>query len=207
MSLDRETLSGAVVELEREMKDEPSARFFAPLAEAYRLQGRLEDAIRVAETGLLSNPDHIAIRLVLARALTDCCRDEEARKAYDEVARLDPDNAEARAFTGLIEAPGAQGEGDRGDASSDELTLKEPISLSAELAHLSELFSERRCCPEPLAQDPDEIATLTLAEIYARQGLPDKAVEVCERILARDPDDEEAARRLGEYRNELASAR
>lgn len=201
MSFERDTLSGAVVNLEREMGRAPCPRVFAPLAEAYRLQGRLDDALRVAQAGLLSYPDHIAIRLVLARALSDSGRNEEAAQAYREVALGDPGNMEARAFTGLPDQPAHVA------VSNDEPLLTERVSLSDELAHLSELFSERPTEPTFVEQDLEGIATLTLAEIYARQGLPDRAVEVCERILARDPQDQEAARRLDEYRNDLASVR
>ncbi len=86
---------------------------------------------------------------------------------------------------------------------------EEPVSLSDELAHLSDLFG-----PSPsgnVDQRADDglegIATLTLAEIYARQGLPDKAIEVCELLLGRDPANDEVRGRLEEYRRALAESR
>lgn len=45
------------------------------------------------------------------------------------------------------------------------------------------------------AREP-EIATGTLAEIYAQQGLYDRALEIYRRMKSRRPDDPEIARRI-----------
>lgn len=45
------------------------------------------------------------------------------------------------------------------------------------------------------AREP-EIATGTLAEIYAQQGLYDRALEIYRRMESRRPDDPEIARRI-----------
>ncbi len=41
--------------------------------------------------------------------------------------------------------------------------------------------------------------TLTLADIYAKQGYLDEAIEICRAILAKEPDNTEAKRRLQEW--------
>ncbi|MFH1503017.1 MAG: tetratricopeptide repeat protein [Candidatus Eisenbacteria bacterium] len=187
--------------LEDECADGASPRAYAPLAEAYRLEGRTDEALRVAREGAGAFPSHLGIRLVLARTLTDAGDRDGASKEYRFVLERDPANLEAAV---LIGAPG--GSGDAGDAGgsgpADEPAERAGASLSAELEHLAELFAAPA---GPRDSAPDAIATLTLAEIYARQGLADKAVEVCEAILRRDPDDAEAARRLQDYRKDLAS--
>lgn len=43
-----------------------------------------------------------------------------------------------------------------------------------------------------------EIATSTLAEIYAQQGLHDRALEIYRRIARRSPDDPRVAERIAE---------
>ena len=78
-------------------------------------------------------------------------------------------------------------------------------TLSEELAHLADLFEPPRKERVFGETRPGVIATLTLAEIYSRQGLNQKAAEVCERILEREPDNEEARQRLEEYRKHPAS--
>ena len=48
-----------------------------------------------------------------------------------------------------------------------------------------------------------EIATGTLAEIYAQQGLVERALEIYRRIARRSPDDEQVASRIRELTREL----
>jgi Tetratricopeptide repeat len=51
--------------------------------------------------------------------------------------------------------------------------------------------------PEPVAAEPSDVAsTLTMADLYARQGLVDDARHIYESILARDPDNAEVRGKL-----------
>jgi pentatricopeptide repeat protein len=81
-------------------------------------------------------------------------------------------------------------------------------SLSEELAHLADLFAPTGGGPDGDSTElgPSSIATLTLAEIYSRQGLYEKAAEVCERMLESDPDNEGALSALEDYKGRLAAA-
>lgn len=54
--------------------------------------------------------------------------------------------------------------------------------------------------------DGGEIATRTLADIYAQQGLYDRALEIYRRIQRRAPEDEEIADRIASLRDRLARA-
>ncbi len=233
-------LEDAISRLERVFATQRSVRVVAPLAEAYRLERRLGEAEATARDGVRDYPESISIRVVLARSLRDQGRDMDAREAFREVMRLDPENMEALVFvestpdprweSPLEPAPTGPAENEQRaeqpvDASWDtpqdaagqsaeepaaaiEAT-SEPVSLTSELAHLSDLFGPSAGNPTD-REDAGEltgIATLTLAEIYARQGLPDKAVEVCQQILASDPEDAEALRRLEEYERALAESR
>ncbi len=189
--------------LEAECDSAASPRAFAPLAEAYRLAGRLEDARRVAGTGLEAFPEHHGMRLVLARTLMDSGDQGAAREQYGRVLERDPSNQEAAASLAACGEQGAEPK----PAVESHAGEPEPLnldhgSLSSELEHLSDLFATPA---GPRDAPPDAIATLTLAEIYARQGATDRAIEVCEAILRRDPDDREAAARLERYRREMAS--
>ncbi len=226
-------LEDAISRLERVFATRRSVRIVAPLAEAYRLERRLGEAEATARDGVRDYPNSISIRVVLARSLRDQGRDADAREAFREVMRLDPENMEALVF--VESTPDPRWESPLEPAPADPQAPEtdttqpaeaawdtpvdappvaieapsEPVSLTTELAHLSDLFG-------PSAGDPADrdgageltgIATLTLAEIYARQGLPDKAVEVCQQILARDPEDADALKRLEEYERALAESR
>ena len=226
-----------IAELESELARDPSPRVFAPLAEAYRLSGRLDDALETARLGIEAHPDHVGIRVVLARAVLDSQGRERALSAYGDVLTLDAGNLEAQAYRDSapepVEAPVASAATER-PVEENETTVAPPEdeavtappdeappsppeemarsgrrsgagSLSEELAHLADLFLPVNTSSEGPSLGPTSIATLTLAEIYSRQGLYGKAAEVCERILERDPDNEGAKSALDEYRKHPAS--
>jgi len=207
MALDSDDLISALGALEGVLSRGESARALAPLAEAQRLRGEIDEAIGTAEKGLAAFPDHVGIRIVLARALTDAGRGGEARQAYQDVLDRDPENLEAQAFLTPADKPAESPEAGAESEPAEGPGATRAGGLGEELADLANLFSVRR----PLDEASDDrdplsgIATLTLAEIYARQSLYERAVEVCETILERSPDDEKARARLEEYRRELAA--
>jgi tetratricopeptide (TPR) repeat protein len=215
MTPETASVATTIEALESALCDSSSPRTFAPLAEAYRLAGRLDDALRMSERGMAAYPDHVGIGVVMARTLTDLNDFERAREAYLHVLSLDPGNLEA---LGLI--------GPQDECAEEDVSLAEPLleappghveapdapqrptrSLSEELAHLDDLFVGPISRDETasVVGDPAGIATLTLAEIYSRQGLNREAARVCETILERQPDNEEARRALDVYLSETAS--
>ena len=217
-----------IAELESELARDPSPRIFAPLTEAYRLSGRLDNALETARRGIEAHPDHVGIRIVLARTIVDSQGRERALSAYGDVLTLDSGNLEAQAYLDSepepVEAPvesastvDAPAEDGATAAPPDEAPPNAPEetarsgrrpgagSLSEELAHLADLFLPVDTSSEGPSLGPSSIATLTLAEIYSRQGLYGKAAEVCERILERDPGNEGAKSALDEYRKHPAS--
>lgn len=243
MSPDTPSIAQTIEFLEKALCDSDSPRSYAPLVEAYRLAGRLDDALRTAERGSAAFPAHVGIRIVLARVLTDLGDFERARTAYLQVLSLDPGNMEALSLAGPdaevpgqpgppgAEAPGqpdddaarrpgmapaAQDEARQGrdaDEAREGVPGRQdlsgrPGSLSEELAHLDELFASPAHgeSGHDTGEEPAGIATLTLAEIYSRQGLTREAVRICETILERQPDNEEAKRALDSYLSQPASA-
>jgi tetratricopeptide (TPR) repeat protein len=220
-------LSARIDELESELASNPTPAVFAPLADAYRLSGRLNSALETARRGAQAFPGHVGIRVVLARAVAGAEGRERALAAYRNVLELDPANIEARSF--LDATPAHQDTQERlpaagddaevraaaPDEPSEQALLKDGTSestlatgagtLSEELAHLADLFEPTSGETTAASLQPSSIATLTLAEIYSRQGLYDKAAEVCEHILEREPDNEQARAALEEYRKHPAS--
>ena len=62
----------------KKYQEDPSSRVFAPLAEAYRKAGLVDEAIEIAREGLRVHPSFVGGRVALARALFD-------KKLYVEV--------------------------------------------------------------------------------------------------------------------------
>lgn len=202
MAADSDALDAAVGRFEEELTKRQTPRIFAPVAEAYRLKGMPEQAANVARQGLRAYPEHAAIMVVLARSLADAGRSDEARAAYGRVLSVDRENEEARRFLGMTDDADRERPREQGSTATAE--PRTCGTLSEELACLDDLFtigaSGRAFGDE---ENLDGIATLTLAEIYAKQGLIEQAIEVCEKIVAGNPGDEAARIRLEELRTEL----
>lgn len=83
----------------KKYQEDPSSRVFAPLAEAYRKAGLVDEAIEIAREGLRIHPGFAGGRVALARALFD---KREFAAVVDELAtvvRDVPDNLIAQRLT------------------------------------------------------------------------------------------------------------
>ena len=87
--------------LEILVKD-PRSRVFAPLAEAYRKAGLLDDAIETALEGLRHHPPYLGGRVALGRAYYDKRQYAEAESEMRQVVRAAPDNLMAHKVLGQI---------------------------------------------------------------------------------------------------------
>jgi tetratricopeptide (TPR) repeat protein len=76
----------------RRYQEDPRSRVFAPLAEAYRKAGLLDEAIEIARDGLRIHPHFIGGRVALARALFDQGKYNEVVKELEPVVLDAPDN-------------------------------------------------------------------------------------------------------------------
>ncbi len=79
---------------------------FVRLAEAYRREGLLEDALHICREGLKAHPECSAARFVLGQVQRDRGDRKEARKEFRRVLALDPDDAAARRELVAIEDDG-----------------------------------------------------------------------------------------------------
>jgi predicted Zn-dependent protease len=76
----------------KKYQDDPTSRVFAPLAEAYRKAGLVDEAIEIAREGLKVHPHFTGGRVALARALFDQKKYEEVIAELAGVVRDTPDN-------------------------------------------------------------------------------------------------------------------
>jgi len=157
----------------RTWRQNQSSIVFIPLAQICREQGLLEEAREICETGLHHHPSSVSGRLMLARIYFDLDHLAEARKLAEEVLGELPSQREAKSLLDQI----------------------------------------RRCQGEPQGRSelPADSAgrgkslweNVTMARIYADQGEPKIALQILERLLASDPQDERARK----LREELTQCR
>lgn len=184
--------------LEEKYRKAPESRIFAPLADAYRKAGRVEEAIELCEKGLARYPEYASAHVILGKCFYDKGATERSRAEFEKVMELDPENMVALKFMGDI----LLAEGKRADAAGyyRKLLAIDPTNGSVEqtLKDLEEEFESReidlsRKKGGPGGADSGELATMTLAGIYAAQGYYSKALRIYGEILEREPDNEEAA--------------
>jgi len=80
----------------KKYQENPASRVFAPLAEAYRKAGLVDEAIEIAEEGLKVHPQFVGGRVALARALFDKKLYEKVAAELTPVIRDVPDNLVAQ---------------------------------------------------------------------------------------------------------------
>jgi len=78
--------------LEARFRDNPKGRNFAPLADAYRKAGLIDNAIDLCQNGLKLHPDYVSAYIVYARCLVDKKDDTAALGVFKQVLDLDRDN-------------------------------------------------------------------------------------------------------------------
>ncbi|MCM2281761.1 MAG: tetratricopeptide repeat protein [Bdellovibrionaceae bacterium] len=83
-----------------EYQKNPRSKVFAPLAEAYRKMGLLEEARTVAQSGVKHHPDFASGRVVYARILFDSQNYDETLNQLIAAVRLSPDNLMAHSLMG-----------------------------------------------------------------------------------------------------------
>ena len=83
-----------------ELQKNPRSRVFAPLAEAYRKMGLIQEALRICRTGVGANPDFSGGLVAFAKVLIETASFQEALALLRRAATLSPDNLLAHSLMG-----------------------------------------------------------------------------------------------------------
>ena len=83
-----------------ELARNPKSRVFAPLAEAYRKMGLLEEAKRICQRGTSFHPDFAGGHVAFAKVLIDLKEFSGALPHLEKATRLSPDNILAHSLMG-----------------------------------------------------------------------------------------------------------
>ena len=184
---------------------EPSSRAFMALSEEYRRLGRLAEAEKTCREGLQRHPHYHSARVLLGRTLLEMDRLEEAAAEFRAVLEVEPQNLLAgRLLAGIYRS---QGHWEQALETFRHLQTFYPDDSEVR----TQVYQLERG-PGPASGDasgvggsgsfasPAEgtLATNTLAEIYLRQGLVDRAIAVYENMLRADPDNQAVHRRMAE---------
>lgn len=193
------------------VSSDPRSTAFVPLAEAYSQIGLLDDALEVARLGTQALPHFSPGFATLGRVLGQMGRIDEAMAAFAHALSIDCQSQGA--LIGMARLHLIRSERDQARKILQQTAEFHPqdenvrnMLVALDLPRPWERLRRAQEAPvaaappeEPAAaagSEPKAIFTATLAEIYVKQGLPDKAVAVYEEILKQDPHNQAARERL-----------
>ncbi len=201
----------------------PQSCVFAPLADACRKIGRNDEAIEICRRGLLIHPEYASGHVVLGKCLYDSSKFEEAEESFEYVLGLDPENLVALKYLGLILS--AKGDQSKAAAFFNRILELDPENkeILEKTVELEDLEDEEILDLKPIVEDgfegneinlhstgdaatSDELATVTLADIFASQGYKAKAAKIFKEVLNKDPENEIIREKLKELGMEEAGS-
>ena len=187
---------------------DPSSTAFVPLAEAYRQTGLLDDALEAARLGTKMLPHFSPGFSTMGRILGQMGRIDEAMSSYAKALSIDRQSQSA--LVGLARLHLIRSERDLARKILQQAAEFHPgdekvtdmlnaLDLPRPWAEIKQASQIRESAPrtESTLDDPGApIPTATLAEIYVKQGLLGKAVEIYQDILKQNPDNDTARERM-----------
>jgi tetratricopeptide (TPR) repeat protein len=81
-----------IQDLKRRIELDPGSRLFVALAEEYRKNGRIAEALSTLQRGLLSHPNYLSAQVALGRAYLESGQVTEAIATFSKVLVADPGN-------------------------------------------------------------------------------------------------------------------
>lgn len=205
---------GLIAEYVETLAKDPASRVFVPLSEIYRKMGLLDDAYQVASSGVRHLPGYAAGHVALARVQSQCGDLTAAAGSFSKALDLDADSlpalkglakvkrqvgdvAEARRLLERAATVAPNDETLRSLLAALPLEKKAPETADATV---SAARTPRRAHRPPA----DPFTTVTIAEIYIRQGFLRRALKIYRDLLATDPSDEDIRQRLIALKNQIA---
>jgi tetratricopeptide (TPR) repeat protein len=81
-----------IEKLREKVQKDPNSRLYVPLAEEYRKEGRMDEAIEVLQKGLERHPGYMSARVSLGKIYYAKGQMDEARIEFETVTKSIPDN-------------------------------------------------------------------------------------------------------------------
>ena len=87
---------------EKALQKDPQSKIFAPLADAYREMGRVDEAEALARDGIRRHPQYVGGYLALARVFMTHRRSEDAETCLKKAIEVSPENLLAYQLLGQV---------------------------------------------------------------------------------------------------------
>ncbi|MEO0126879.1 MAG: tetratricopeptide repeat protein [candidate division WOR-3 bacterium] len=176
---------------ERYNKD-PKSRIFVQLADAYRKNNMVDEALEVLKQGLQHHPQYPLAYLILGKCYFDKRMYGQAREALEKTIEFDPVNIVAlRMLAQVCE--------NLKDEACQIKAYKGIVSIDP-----SDELAKNKLTQLEAGQRKGEIYTLTLAQEYEKQGNLEEALKVYEHLSFMDPTDLAIKHKVNELKNKIS---
>lgn len=191
-SLNDSQLLSLIKEYTEQLKQDPNADVFCQLAKAYVSLGLIDVAVTALQKGLIYNPQHLFGQLFLAELLGKNEQYDEAVAGYEKVLQKRPDCVEA--LLGVARLNLQQTNRAKAKSYLEKARLLQPDN--PEIPELTKQINESVTFADEGGNMP--LVSATIAELYCKQGLREKAVEVYKILVRQQPENEVLQARLNE---------
>jgi tetratricopeptide (TPR) repeat protein len=188
------------IELYRQiMSKDPSSQAFVYLAEALWERGMYTEAVETCVNGLRLHPHDLRARVILGLS---CLRNGELDRAETELLKA-KEMLEINAVTYQALAELYDDRGDTEQAARYRQLFETIHSPETAEVETEAVEPEIESLPEEIIEGEREVATVSMAELYAEQGRLDEAIEMYRRIIQSSPETEGVEDRLAELENQV----
>ena len=172
--------------------------------------GMKDESKAALERVVKVTPDNFLAQKLLSQIYIEQGDDASAEKALQVLVLLNPDDVEGKLMLeALVRAAAKREEPERESIADEGFSFENAETLNT--CHFVEACSENHGFDE--AQSPessdelqmvtafalsrkDPLATVTVAELYVKQGVLDRAIEVYRELIESDPDNDELKMRI-----------
>ncbi|MCK4667001.1 tetratricopeptide repeat protein, partial [Candidatus Dependentiae bacterium] len=193
-----------------ELQHDPSSTIFAKLADAYRKNGDYDPALKVVEEGIQKNPEFIKGWIVWGKILADSGRNDDAIDKFKKVTELNSDNLSAYLFLGRLYKKVNNLESALDSFNKSFKLSPDDEDILEEIENLKTKISEQGSpsSPEPSTDEKigEEFITPSMAEVLVEKGEYEKALEIYQKILATNPNDQNITNKIVELETKLKSS-
>lgn len=207
----------------RILTQDPSSVAFIFLAQVLYKQGKIDKAINVLINGLKYNKKSVTGRFLLGKIYYDRWLIERAKREFQTVVELAPDNlAACKMLVQILKSEEAYGKALELLRTASAYHTHD-VSIMSELREIEASLSlakikekefqfaregiktalESKSVEElesSLGKHEKELFTETIADIYTAQGLYEKACKVLEAVLEKDPGNDAVRKKLAQSR-------
>jgi tetratricopeptide (TPR) repeat protein len=182
-----------IAKLSERFSKDPKSRIFVQLADAYRKNNMVDEALEVMKQGLQYHPQYPLAHLIMGRCFFDKRLYTQAKESFEKVIRIDPQNIVAlRMLAQVCE--------NLKDEAGQIAAYKGLLAVDP----LDTMAKDRLIALEAI-QKKQSFYTITMAQEYERQGNLTEALKVYENLSFSDPTDLGIQEKVRELKQKLST--